>query len=158
MLLSHRAKDLFHRRALPGTKIDSSKSHIYFWSSPYLPVEDVIRARQTEYYQALANSDKAGNSSDFIEFTLDALRVALREIPATDQVGDPVSDQVASLLRRLGTRTLTARECMTKLGLSHRHNFRKNYLQPALDAGLVERTIPDKPRSRLQKYRRTRHA
>ena len=41
-----------------------------------------------------------------------------------------------------------------KLGLSHRPTFRKNYLQPALDAGLIERTLPDKPNSRLQKYRR----
>ena len=44
---------------------------------------------------------------------------------------------------------------MEKLGLSHHPNFRKNYLQPALDAGLIERTIPEKPNSRLQKYRRT---
>lgn len=43
---------------------------------------------------------------------------------------------------------------MKKLGLSHRPTFRQNYLQPALDAGLIERTLPDKPNSRLQKYRR----
>jgi len=42
---------------------------------------------------------------------------------------------------------------MGMLGLSHRANFRKNYLTPALEAGLIERTIPEKPNSRLQKYR-----
>lgn len=41
-----------------------------------------------------------------------------------------------------------------KPGLSHRPTFRKNYLQPALEAGLIERTLPDKPDNRLQKYRR----
>ena len=34
---------------------------------------------------------------------------------------------------------------MKKLGLSHRPTFRQNYLQPVVDAGVVERTLPDKP-------------
>ncbi|MDI1314038.1 Fic family protein [Prosthecobacter sp.] len=120
----------------------------------YLPVETVIRARQTEYYQVLAASDRQGNSTLFIEFILSALLQALREGSATDQVSDQVSDQVRALLKCLGTKPASALECMRKLGLSHRPTFRKNYLQPALDAGLIERTLPDKPNSRLQKYRR----
>jgi len=40
-------------------------------------------------------------------------------------------------------------------GLSHRPTFRQNYLHPALAAGLIERTLPDAPNSRLQKYRLT---
>lgn len=41
------------------------------------------------------------------------------------------------------------------LGLSSEENFRQRYLLPALNAGLIEMTIPDKPNSRLQKYRLT---
>ena len=44
---------------------------------------------------------------------------------------------------------------MEKLSLKGRDNFEKLYLAPALEAGLVERTIPDKPNSRLQQYRLT---
>ena len=44
---------------------------------------------------------------------------------------------------------------MEKLGLKGRDNFEKLYLLPALAAGLIERTIPEKPNSRLQKYRLT---
>ncbi len=33
--------------------------------------------------------------------------------------------------------------------------FRENYRQPAVAAGLIELTIPDKPNSRLQKHRLT---
>ena len=41
------------------------------------------------------------------------------------------------------------------LGLSDRKSFRSLYLASALEQGLVEFTLPDKPNSRLQKYRTT---
>jgi Fic family protein len=45
-------------------------------------------------------------------------------------------------------------EMMERLDLSHRPTFRKNYLNPALAQGVIEMTIPDKPNSRNQRYRR----
>ena len=44
---------------------------------------------------------------------------------------------------------------MEKLGLSHKPTFRRNYLNPALTQGYLERTLPDKPSSPAQKYRLT---
>jgi hypothetical protein len=41
------------------------------------------------------------------------------------------------------------------LNLRGRANFENRYLRPALAAGLIEMTIPDKPNSRLQQYRLT---
>jgi hypothetical protein len=41
------------------------------------------------------------------------------------------------------------------LGLRDRQHVRDHYVTPALEAGLIEMTIPDKPNSRLQKYRLT---
>jgi ATP-dependent DNA helicase RecG len=46
-------------------------------------------------------------------------------------------------------------ELMTLLGLSDRKHFAEAYLMPALQAELVEMTIPDKPQSSKQKYRLT---
>lgn len=40
-------------------------------------------------------------------------------------------------------------------GLKDRGHVHKSYLQPALEAGLIAMTRPDKPTSRLQKYRLT---
>lgn len=54
----------------------------------------------------------------------------------------------------LGDNTLSTAELMERLGLSHRPTFRKNYLNPALEQNLIERTIPDKPNSKNQKYRK----
>ena len=66
------------------------------------------------------------------------------------------TDQVTVLLFALGGKELSAVELMKALPLSHRSIFRTNYLNSALESGLIERTVPDKPNSRLQKYRRTR--
>jgi predicted HTH transcriptional regulator len=51
---------------------------------------------------------------------------------------------------------ITRTELMERLGLSDRKYFRKEYLQKALNANLIELTIPDKPASSKQKYRLTR--
>jgi ATP-dependent DNA helicase RecG len=42
------------------------------------------------------------------------------------------------------------------LGLKDKEHFRQAYLLPAIRAGLVEMTLPDKPRSSKQRYRLTR--
>lgn len=49
----------------------------------------------------------------------------------------------------------TREELQVALDLTDRERFRKSYLLPAVEAGLIERTIPHKPNSRLQKYRLT---
>ena len=64
-------------------------------------------------------------------------------------------DPVGRLLAVLQRGELSAGELRSALRIKHRPTFRANYLHPALDAGLIEYTIPDKPNSRLQKYRLT---
>jgi hypothetical protein len=50
---------------------------------------------------------------------------------------------------------MTRRELQEAMALRGEENFRKKYLEPALAAALLEMTLPDKPNSRLQKYRLT---
>jgi ATP-dependent DNA helicase RecG len=53
------------------------------------------------------------------------------------------------------TGEMAGRDIQEQLGLKHREHFRQAYLVPALAAGLIERTAPGKPTSRLQRYRLT---
>lgn len=74
--------------------------------------------------------------------------------PVTPPVTPPVA--VGNLLRLIGSRgPLGNSDLLKNLGLRDRTHLREHYIDPALAEGLVERTLPDKPTSRLQKYRLT---
>ena len=45
----------------------------------YLPVESVVKENQQDYYKALREADKRGNSTPFIEYMLSAIDQALAE-------------------------------------------------------------------------------
>ena len=49
---------------------------------------------------------------------------------------------------------LSTAQIMERLDLSHGQTLHKNYLNPALAQGVIEMTIPDKPNSQNQRYRR----
>jgi len=79
----------------------------------FLPVESIIKQKQSAYYKVLAKSDKSGNSTLFIEFILAAIDKALEE-----QIQEPRSP-------------LTAEERMN-IFIEHfgKNDFsRKNYLE-----------------------------
>jgi Fic family protein len=122
----------------------------------YLPVESVIRERQAEYYKVLGTCDKAGDSSAFIEFLLAALLKALREAAAAESSGtkSALSQHQVEILRQCQTETAIG-DLMAIAERRDRTKFRNQILKPLLEAGLVEMTLPDKPNSRLQKYRIT---
>ncbi len=92
-------------------------------------------------------------------FTENFIRmVFLASMPFVDQVSPQVSPQVNPQVTRLlesiiGEMTRDTLQAL--IGLKDRKSFRESYIKPALDTGLIEMTIPDKPNSRLQKYRLT---
>ena len=137
---------------------------LFFW----LPVEELIQARQQEYYDALGAADAQADSAGFVELMLEIIRDALGKVTVVGRDGDQDSDQdgdqdgdqdkpaIQRLLSALGNDTLSAAELMKRLHPSHRPTFRKNYLHPALEQNRIERTLPDKPNSKNQKYRKHR--
>lgn len=121
----------------------------------YIPIENMIRNRQAEYYQALNQANASASSACFVEFILHAISDSLNETEI-HQVAHQVTHQVKSLLKLLVNGSeLSSSELLNKLKLKDRVNLRKNYLVPALEAEYIEYTVPDAPTSRNQKYRLT---
>ncbi len=50
---------------------------------------------------------------------------------------------------------MSRQEIRAELGIKDEKHFREFYQQPAVARGLIEMTFPEKPASRLQKYRLT---
>ncbi|MFC6619649.1 Fic family protein [Deinococcus radiophilus] len=92
---------------------------------------------------------KAEPTELWVEFEL--LQEQIGRVPPKS----PPSHPQVKLLMTLGERTLSRQKLQEELGLKDTQYFRQSYLLPALEAGLIEMTIPDKPTSRLQKYRLT---
>ena len=81
---------------------------------------------------------------------------ATTEGPGRDQVGTksaPSRHQVGILRKSLAAQPIT--ELMAVVGRKDRTKFRNQVLRSLLDAGWIEMTIPDKPTSRMQRYRTT---
>jgi ATP-dependent DNA helicase RecG len=70
------------------------------------------------------------------------------------ELADAVTPQVSRLLEVL-IGDMSRAELMSALALKDRMHFANDYLRPALEADLIQYTIPDKPNSRLQQYRLT---
>jgi len=117
-----------------------------------IPVESLVNKHQAGYYQALQSSTDRSDSAPFVEFMLRMIIDAI--LFAAPQVTPQVTPQVKQLLGVMQGE-MTREELQNFLGLQDRKSFRERYLLPALVEKLIEMTIPDKPNSRLQKYRLT---
>lgn len=129
---------------------------LYKWRSvfAYIPLESQIERFQEAYYDAIARCHVNGDSNVFIEFMLEMINQVLDEVVVQAQQSDAeLSQYVKRLLdcMEFGV-PYTAREIMETLGLKSRETFRKNYLNPAMELGLVSMTLPDKPNSKNQRY------
>ena len=123
-------------------------NEIFYW----LPIEELIRSRQKEYYDALGKADKEADSSSFVELML---KIILETLIETSVVGKTDSEDIGQkMLNIIGDEELSLVEIMDRLGYSHRPTFRKNYLNPALSQGLIVMTLPERPNSPKQRYKK----
>lgn len=131
------------------TALLASWKPIFAW----IPIESIIKNNQEAYYNAIALSTSQGKSNIFVEFMLDVINNAIKElVDDAKNHSNHLNNRVAELLKVIEPYPQSATELMEKLNLKSRAGFRNNYLQPALDAELIGMTEPDKPTSKNQKY------
>lgn len=120
----------------------------------YIPLESQIEKFQDGYYQAIAQCHGEGTSDPFIEFMLKQIDLILDAVAAQISEEDArITEYVKKLLAVMEPGIpYTATSLMERLALHSRETFRKNYLNPAMELGMVSMTIPDKPQSRNQRY------
>jgi Fic family protein len=86
----------------------------------YLPVESVIRERQADYYQALADADNLADSTPFIEFMLQALHDAMTDVSlkTSGKMPGKTSGKMLALIRENSQMTIP--ELALAIGVTER--------------------------------------
>ena len=119
----------------------------------YIPIESVIKDNQEEYYKAFKISTSEGKSNAFILFMLNVINQAIKDIVNDSREHyNHLNIQINKLMQVMETYPQSAQQIMDRLNMKSRVSFRKNYLLPALEAGLIGMTIPEKPTSKNQMY------
>jgi len=124
---------------------------IFYW----LPIENQIYKYQNDYYKAISLSHVEGNSNAFITFMLKMIDQTLDElILDTHTVDCSISIYLNRLLNVLKKNVwYTSNQILELLELKSKETLRKNYLNPAIESGLLVMEFADKPTSRNQRYK-----
>jgi len=120
----------------------------------YVPIESQIKKYQNKYYKVINNCNKNGNSNEFIEFMLKMIDEVLEEVLETiNKEISHISIYVSKLLDVMDYNIpMSSNEIMEKLGIKSKETLRANYIDPAIENGLIKMTLPDKPTSKNQMY------
>lgn len=121
----------------------------------YIPLESQIETFQDGYYNAIVSCNAKGNSNDFIEFMLDRIYEVLDVVLKQSGEYSGTSKYVSRLLSAMEYDVeYSANELLALLGLKSKETLRRNYIDPAIESGFIDMTLPDKPTSRNQGYRK----
>ncbi|QQT25581.1 Fic family protein [Sphingobacterium spiritivorum] len=78
----------------------------------YLPVESLIKQKQTEYYNKLSESDKKGNSTPFVEFMLGVILESLNGLLQTQSVTLHTEDRISLFKDKIGKNKFSRKDYM----------------------------------------------
>lgn len=104
----------------------------------YLPIESMIKKHQNEYYKVIDNCNKAGNSTEFIEFMLKMISDTIDEISkiTTQEIAqETTQEKILKLIKE--NPNITQNQMATALGLT-RDGISYNIKQMK-DKGVIER-------------------
>ena len=68
----------------------------------WLPIEEVIRSRQQDYYESLGQADQQGDLEAFVTYQLEAIHDALRSEIGSEMSSDKGSEKSSEMAAKLG--------------------------------------------------------
>ena len=76
----------------------------------YLPVESLIKENQQEYYNKLSESDKAGQSTPFIEFMLSIILQSLEQVLQSQNIILSAKDRIFLFKEKIGNKKFSRKD------------------------------------------------
>ena len=76
----------------------------------FLPIETIVKAKQEEYYNALSNSDKSGNSTAFIIFMLNVIDLSLDHLLKTQRINLSEFERIQIFKEVIGTQHFSRKD------------------------------------------------
>lgn len=132
----------------------------------WIPMETLLFENRPAYYEAIRAASSSNDAGVFIAFSLGALLDSLIEQEKhqekhQDEHQDNAKPQLVlselalQALRAVVNMPLSRKELFVAMDLAGDSRAFKRHIEPLLKAGLLEMTVPDKPNSKLQRYRIT---
>lgn len=129
---------------------------LYNWEKifEYVPLESVIMKYQDEYYNVIRECNINGDSTKFVEFMLRMIDEVLGELIGGVNKQLNHNNKYAKRLLEVMEDGIqyTTLELMNLLDMKSRISFRENYLNPAINDGLIKMSYPDNPTNKNQTY------
>lgn len=76
----------------------------------YLPIESLIKENQQEYYDKLSESDKAGQSTPFVEFMLSIILRFLEQVLQSQNINWNTKDRIFLFKEKIGNKTFSRKD------------------------------------------------
>lgn len=76
----------------------------------YLPTESLIKENQQEYYNKLSESDKAGQSTPFVEFMLSIILRSLEQVLQSQNINWNTKDRIFLFKEKIGNKTFSRKD------------------------------------------------
>lgn len=104
----------------------------------FLPIEALIKARQSEYYKILGESDNKANSTGFIEFTLQIINESLEDLLSNQNINLKGDDRIAIFRDKIRNELFTRQDYM-RVFKDISSSTASRDLKEAVDKGILEK-------------------